>query len=288
MSEKRAEQLLRRAKRKARRAEKSVAAEARVPNVRGKFTGTGNRCGHRPDAPLPYIPPPEHDGRPHPLCDIEKQGAAIYKILRKKRPDGATRMTRSEARDAMQVACCCGIHYLNRKTMTIEIPPEKGNGSVWENVGVGYALIAKRTGLKIRRVQRAFAKLYKIGWVVWKRDSKRLPNGQLKWLPSLREFTRDFFLAIKKAPWYDSWTGRAEKKAQKQARAAEAKEKAKEAAPTDPLAALYQRVLRRLGDHHGLIGVRIWKMIADEHKRDEEELVTFGELAMAANARAPP
>ena len=71
MSEKRAEQLLRRAKRKAKKAGKSVVSpEARVPNVRGKFTGTGNRCGHRKDAPLPYIPPPEHKPRPHPLVDL--------------------------------------------------------------------------------------------------------------------------------------------------------------------------------------------------------------------------
>lgn len=289
MSEKRAEQILRRAKRKAKRAEKGVAAEARVPNAKGKFTGTGNRCGHRKDAPLPYIPPPEHKPRPHPLVDLEKRGPdLIYKLLKKvrresspRRPSG--RRTRSEARDAAQVACCCGLHYLNRKTMTIEIPAESGNGAV----GVGYALIVDRTGIKsYSRVQRAFAVLYEIGWVVAERVWERLPNGQLKWLPSIRWFTREFFVALRKGAWYDSWTQRAEKKAQKKARAEEAKEKAKEAKPTDPLVALYQRVLQRLGGHHGLVGVKIWKMIYD-HKTDEEELVRFGELAMA-NARAPP
>jgi hypothetical protein len=42
-----------------------------------------------------------------------------------------------------------------------------------------------------------------------------------------------------------------------------------------------------LGGHHGRVGVKIWKMISYDHKRDEEELVKFGECAIAA-ARAPP
>jgi hypothetical protein len=282
MSEKRAEKLLRRAKRKAKKVE-GVAPEARVPNVRGKFTGTGNRCGHRKDAPLPYLPPPEHDPRPHPLVDLEKQGELIYKLLRKVRRESSPRRIRSEARDAAQIACCCGLHYLNRKTMAIEIPGEKGSG----DVGVGYALIAKRTGINSWRIQRAFAVLYEIGWVVAERVWKRLPNGQVQWLPSIRRFTRAFFVALRKGPWYDGWTTRTEKKAQKQARSTEAKAKAQEAPSEDPLVALYQRVLRRLGGHHGRVGVKIWKMISYDHKRDEEELVKFGECAMAA-ARAPP
>ena len=283
MSEKRAEQLLRRAKRKAKKVEGVASPEERVPNVRGKFTGTGNRCGHRKDAPLPYIPPPEHKPRPHPLVDLEKQGELIYKLLRKARRESSPRRIRSEARDAAQIACCCGLHYLNRKTMAIEIPGEKGSG----DVGVGYALIALRTGISFWRVQRAFAVLYEIGWVVAERVYERLPNGQITWLPSIRRFTRAFFVALRKGAWYDGWTTRTEKKAQKQAMAAEAKAKAQEGPSEDPLVALYQRVLRRLGGHHGLVGVRIWKMISYEHKRDEEDLVKFGECAMAA-ARAPP
>ena len=169
--------------------------------------------------------------------------------------------------------------------MTVSIPGDNGG-----RVGIGYALIAQRTGLKYCRVQRAFAKLYQIGWVLAERVARRLANGQLVWLPSMRRFTREFFVAVKKGAWYDSWTGRTQRRAQKQARAAEAVAAAKEEAPSvDPTVRLYREVLRRAG---GLIEVgydlsqRLWGMIRYEHRTDEDELVTFLGLSMAA--RAPP
>lgn len=225
-----------------------------------------------------YTPPPHHKPLPHPLCDLEKKTEEIYKQLRKVRRDGSPRRIRSEARDAAQVVCCCEIHHLDRKTMSIQL-----NG-----VGIGYALIAKETGLRVGRVQRAFAVLYAIGWVEADRDSYRLDNGRFVWLPSIRRFTRAFFLVMKKAAWFDSWTGRGEKKAQKKARAAEARAKAQEA-PTDPLVALYQRVLRRAGGIAEVgysLSQRLWGMINYQHKTDEEKLVAFLDLSMAA--RAPP
>lgn len=238
----------------------------------------GNGCDHRKDSPLPYIPPPRHKPTPHPLCDIEKKTEEIYKQLRKVRRTSSPRRIRSEARDAAQIVCCCEAHHLDRKTMTIQI-----NG-----VGVGYALIAKETGLRYGRVQRAFAVLYQIGWVGCERKAERLGNGQLKWLPSIRWFTRAFFLAVKKAAWFDSWTGRAQKKVQKKARAAEAEAKAKELPSDDPIVALYQRVLQRAGgiDQVGKLAERLWAMIYYRGKTDEEELVSFLDLSMAA--RAPP
>jgi hypothetical protein len=244
---------------------------------------SGNGCEHRKDCPLPYMPPPEHKPLPHPLVDLEKQGGLIYKLLRKVRRKSSPRRIRSEARDAAQVACCCEIHHLDRKTMTISIPGANGN------VGIGYALIAKETGLRFGRVQRAFAVLYQIGWVESERKAYRLGNGQLRWLPSIRWFTRAFFLAMKKAGWFDSWTGRGQKKVQKKARAAEAFAKAQEAPSDDPLVALFQRVLRRAGGFGevGLkLGQRLWSMINYQHKRDEDELLRFLELSMAA--RGPP
>jgi hypothetical protein len=238
-----------------------------------------NKWGnHDPDSPLRYIPPPQHKPLPHPLCDIEKKTDEIYKQLRKVRRTSSPRRIRSEARDAAQVVCCCEIHYLDRKTMSIQI----------HGVGVGYALIAKETGLRYGRVQRAFAVLYQIGWVESERDSYRLGNGQFHWLPSIRWFTRAFFLAVKKAAWFDSWTGRGKKKAQKKARAAEAAAKANEA-PTDPLVALYQRVLRGAGGiaEVGLkLSEQLWGMIRYQHKTDEDELASFLERSTAA--RAPP
>lgn len=238
----------------------------------------GNGCDHRKDSPLPYIPPPQHKPLPHPLCDIEKKTDEIYKLLRKVRRTSSPRRIRSEARDAAQIVCCSEIHHLDRKTMKVQI-----NG-----VGIGYALIAKETGLRYGRVQRAFAVLYQIGWVEAERVSYRLDNGQLVWLPSIRRFTRAFFVAVKKAAWFDSWTGRGAKKVQKKARAAEAAAKAKEA-PTDPLVALYQRLLRGAGGVAQVgysLSTRLWAMINYEHKTEEGELVTFLELSMAA--RGPP
>lgn len=239
----------------------------------------GNGCDHRKDSPLPYIPPAHHKPLPHPLVDLEKRGEVIYQLLRKVRRNSSPRRIRSEARDAVQVVCCCEIHHLDRKTMEVQI----------HGVGIGYALIAKETGLRYGRVQRAFAVLYQIGWVKWDRQAYRLDNGQLKWLPSIRRFTREFFLAVKKAAWFDSWTGRGEKKAQKKARVAEAAAKAKESPSDHPLVALYQRVLRRAGGYSevGLkLSRRVWEMLSYEHKTDEDELVTFLELSMAA--RGPP
>jgi hypothetical protein len=238
-----------------------------------------NRCPHDKSNPQRYIPPPHHKCVPHPLCNIEQQGPdQIYKLLRKVRRNGSPRRIRSEARDAMQVACCCEIHHLDRKTMSIQI----------HGVGVGYALIAKETGLRYGRVQRAFAVLYQIGWVTWERKADRLDNGQLKWLPSIRTFTRDFFVAVKKAAWFDSWTGRGQKKAQKKARAAEAAAKATEA-PTDPVVELYQRVLRGAGGiaEVGLkLSEQLWRMINYRGNTDEDELASFLERSIAA--RAPP
>jgi hypothetical protein len=238
----------------------------------------GNGCGHRKDSPLPYLPPPQHKPLPHPLCDIEKKTEEIYKQLRKVRRDGSPRRIRSEARDAAQVVCCCEIHHLDRKTMSIQI----------HGVGIGYTLIARETGLRYGRVQRAFAVLYQIGWVEWERKADRLDNGQLKWLPSIRWFTRAFFVAVKKAAWFDSWTGRGQKKAQKKARAVEAAAKANEA-PADPLVALYQRVLRGAGGIAEVgynLSQQLWGMIRYRGKTDEDELASFLERSMAA--RAPP
>jgi hypothetical protein len=239
----------------------------------------GNGCEHRKDSPLPYIPPPQHKPLPHPLVDIEKHGELIYKLLRKAKRNSSPRRLRSEARDAVQVVCCCEVHHLDRKMMTIQI-----NG-----VGVGYALIAKETGLRFGRVQRAFAVLYQIGWVGSERKADRLDNGQLKWLPSIRWFTRAFFVAVKKAAWFDSWTGRGQKKVQKKARAEEARANALQEAPTDPLVALYQRVLRGAGgiaEVGGKLSEQLWGMINYRGNTDEEQLASFLELSMAA--RAPP
>lgn len=239
-----------------------------------------NRCPHDKNNPQRYIPPPHHKRVPHPLCNMEEQGPdQIYKLLRKVRRNGSPRRIRSEARDAAQVACCCEIHHLDRRTMEVQI----------HGVGVGYALIAKETGLRYGRVQRAFAVLYDIGWMEWQRDSYRLDNGQLHWLPSIRRFTEAFFRAMKKLPWYNSWTSRGQKKVQKKARAAEALAKAKEAPSDDPIVALYQRVLRRAGGvaQVGMsLSGRLWSMINYGHKTDEDELVTFLEFSMAA--QAPP
>lgn len=238
----------------------------------------GNGCDHRKDSPLPYVPPPHHKPIPHPLCDLEKSTDMIYERMRKVRRNGSTRRIRSEARDAAQVVCCCEIHHLDRRTMTVQI-----NG-----VGVGCALVAKETGLRYGRVQRAFAVLYQIGWMVWERASYRLGNGQLHWLPSIRSFTREFFIAMKKRAWFDSWTGRSQKREQKKARAVEAAMKAKEE-PFDPIVALYQRVLERAGGIYkvgGKLAQRLWDMINYRGKRNEDELVDFLELSM--EARAPP
>jgi hypothetical protein len=238
-----------------------------------------NRCPHDKNNPQRYMPPPHHKRLPYPLCAMEQKGHdEIYKLLRKARRNSSPRRIRSEARDAAQVACCCEIHHLDRKTMSMQL-----NG-----VGIGYALIAKETGLRIGRVQRAFAVLYEIGWVEADRDSYRLDNGQFVWLPSIRRFTRPFFVAMKKAAWFDSWTGRGQKRAQKKARAEEARAKAREA-PTDPLVALYQRVLRRAGGIAEVgykLSQRVWTMINYERKTDEDGLVSFLDLSMAA--RAPP
>lgn len=250
-----------------------------------KYPATGsNDCNHHKDEPLVYTPPPQHKKRPHPLCDMERLGDLIYKRLKKVRRKDSKKRIRSEARDAAQIACCCGMHYLNRKTMTIELPAEDGSGAV----GLGYAKMTDEIPIEYGRAQRSFATLYEIGWVVWERVKQRLANGQVKWLPSLRKFTREFFVAIGKAPWYDSWTGRSEKKAQKKARAAEAEAKAKESPSDDSIVALYQRVLQRAGGmaQVGKLAERLWGMINYGYKRDEDELVTFLEQSIAA--RAPP
>ena len=227
-------------------------------------------CGHHKDRPLLYVPPAKHQPRPHPLCDLEKQNQVIYKLLRKKRRTSSPRRVRSECRDAAQVACCCCLHYLDRKTMTIRIP-ESG-------LGIGYALIADQTKMRYRRVRRAFKVLYEIEWVEAERQAMRVENGQLLWLPSMRQFTRAFFVALKKASWYDSWTGRGQKKAQKKAMATEAARKAQEEAPRDPLQVLLQRVLRRAGGFRevGLkLTKRVWEMISYGRNKDEDELVKF-------------
>jgi len=126
--------------------------------------GSGNRCGHSPDAPRWFAPPAEHELRPPILRKwtervrqyfskpdkIPSLNAAHHARQLQENPDHKGRQMRSERREA-----CCSLlgaiaHYCDLPTLCLSVPQDDGSMRP-----VTLQTLADRAGLGLRRAERA-------------------------------------------------------------------------------------------------------------------------------------
>ena len=138
------------------------------------MAGSGNRCGHKPENPRWFVPPPEHDPRPEVLLLLSERfrqffdspfriptlASAYHARKLKENPldAGMLRARRSEVRESLVSLACAMLHYCDLPTLCLAVPQAGG-----DMVPVSMELLAKRAGLTLRRAERAMRDLIASG-----------------------------------------------------------------------------------------------------------------------------
>jgi hypothetical protein len=168
-------------------------------------TTTGNRCGHHPERPRWFEPPPWH--RNHP--GIIK--AAIEKVRDYYALPGATlpllnavneseRQQRSERREACVAMLAALLHYTDLVTLRVGRPQADGSmaGILMTELAslAGLARLNQDGSLCIRRAERAIADLEAAGIVTIHPICERLEDCTYRGLAAIRTVTAALFDAL--------------------------------------------------------------------------------------------
>jgi len=122
----------------------------------------GNNCGHVPDMPRWFSPPEDH-ARPHIIKKVITSIRKYYidpasTIPSLNLANGSDRQQRSERREACLDVLGCLLHYLDLVTLRVGVPQSDASFK-----GISMPFIAERSGLTLRRTERAVADLVKAG-----------------------------------------------------------------------------------------------------------------------------
>jgi len=156
--------------------------------VAPKPAGSGNRCGHDPQHPRFFSPPPEHGVRPPILCNWIERVRQFYdapdiipslahalfdrQVAADPAGDRQPRQMRSERREA-----CCALlgsimHYCDLPSLCVSVP--QADGSL---VPVTLHTLAERAGLGLRRAERAMRDIVAGGLLVPHPRAERREDG---------------------------------------------------------------------------------------------------------------
>ena len=127
-------------------------------------TRSGNRCGHDPNSPRFFCPPPDHDPRPSILRRLIDRANEFFEKPEKipslngahharqlqEDPDHKDRQMRSERREACCSLLAALLHYCDLVTLIIGVPQEDGS-----LLPLTLKTLAERAGIGLRRAERA-------------------------------------------------------------------------------------------------------------------------------------
>lgn len=171
-----------------------------------KKVPSGNKCGHRPDAPRFFVPPDKH--RKLPLLLRRTQEAiqsyfwktSIFPNLNavngSTKLNGSTRQQRSERREACIELLGCILHFTDLVTLRVGIP--QANGSM---MGLTMPYLARLSGLSERRAERAIRDLRKAGFITIHPICKKLADATYKGFAAIRTVSKHLFAALGFAKW---------------------------------------------------------------------------------------
>ncbi|MDL4860716.1 hypothetical protein NPJ88_000065 [Halomonas elongata] len=155
----------------------------------------GNFCGHTPANPRIALTEPVKQGKgglPGVITEAMKRCVDYYKspwkIPSLNLANGSSRQQRSERREACLSTLWAILKYTDLVTLKVGVPTPEGG---FVNLTVKY--LARQTGLKQRRIERALADLQLAGLVgVHSRCEKR-PDGSYKGLAAIKNVSKLFF-----------------------------------------------------------------------------------------------
>lgn len=163
------------------------------------FDISGNKCGHRPDAPRFFSPPEKHANRPEIL---RRTQIAIQEYYRKpgtlpllNAANGSTRQQRSERREACIDLLCCIMHFTDLVTLRVAIPQNSGS------MGLTMPYLAKLSGLGDRRAERAIHDLKAAGIITVHPICVKLADTTYKGLAAIRAVSRHLFTRLGFGDW---------------------------------------------------------------------------------------
>jgi len=164
-----------------------------------KKASSGNKCGHRPDAPRFFAPPEKHALRPSVLrTSIAKlcgyfSNPKLFPLLNA--ANDSDRQQRSERREACVLLMSCILHYMDLVTYRVVIPGENGG------MGLTMPYLSTLTGLGERRAERAIRDLKKAGIITVHPICEKLMDGTYKGLAAIRAVSKHFFAALGLLDW---------------------------------------------------------------------------------------
>jgi hypothetical protein len=153
----------------------------------------GNGCGHHPKQLREYNRPLHHKPRPSILEQAIKNAAQYYHAPKKFLKNLNTlhpqnRRKRSERREAITSVLQVLLHYIELMSLKVGI-----NTPASEVICFDIHFIADKAGIEPIRARRAMKDLVKAGYLKISRQWTRKDDGDYIGLPSLREFTLEFF-----------------------------------------------------------------------------------------------
>ncbi len=183
---------------------------------------SGNSCGHVPDNPRWFVPPDNHANRPGILRRIiqgirdyyENPGATLPGL---NSANESERQQRSERREACVAILGSILHYTDLVTLRVGIPQTDGSMA-----GLTMPFLAEKSGLSIRRAERAIHDLKAAGIITVHPICEKLDDATYKGIAAIRTVCSHLFTALGLSGWLEherrKATERKDKKTEKDRR----------------------------------------------------------------------
>jgi hypothetical protein len=186
----------------------------------------GNNCGHRPEAPRWFDPPPRHT-RPKIITKIITEVRQYYRNPASTIPslnfaNGSDRQQRSERREACLSVLGCLLHYLDLATLRVGIPQNDSSFA-----GISMPFIAEKTGLTLKRAERAVRDLVRAGLITVHPLCEKISDAVYKGYAAIRTVSPKLFALFGLAGRLRYERDKASARLKKKIRKEEAKGKAK-------------------------------------------------------------
>jgi hypothetical protein len=155
----------------------------------------GNSCGHDPDTPRWFEPPKQHT-RPKIISKAIAEVRRYYRAPAATIPslnlaNGSDRQQRTERREACLAVLSCLLHYLDLVTLRVGVPQTDTSFA-----GISMPFIAEKSGLTLRRTERATADLVRAGLITVHPLCERLADATYKGYAAIRTISAKLFALL--------------------------------------------------------------------------------------------
>jgi hypothetical protein len=155
----------------------------------------GNNCGHDPDAPRWFEPPKQHT-RPKIISKAIAEIRRYYRAPAATIPslnlaNGSDRQQRSERREACLAVLGALLHYLDLVTLRVGIPQTDTTFA-----GISMPFIAEKSGLTLRRSERAVRDLVTAGLITVHPLCEKITDTAYKGYAAIRTISAKLFALL--------------------------------------------------------------------------------------------